>query len=406
MKKNNMLDHDTTAELLDLDEIPKILETREIKIISYTENEGVIEIKEPEEENTTEIEVPEEISEIDQESEIKEKDEIEEIREKIEEIKEKKKEKKEKEDIEDIKEKIAEIKEKKVEKKEKKIKEKKPAKEEDEIDDVLLEPIVIEDEEEPEKSSKKDKQLRVVRLKPWVIVTMVIVLFFGFLFFAGKIVIWYLHVNENHTIQKNLGKMVITTYQDKEDELYDIDFQTLKEMNPDAVAYLKVKNTNIDYIVVQGDDNEYYLNHNFEKKWNVAGWIFGDYRNRFDETDINMIIYGHNTKDGSMFDSLVNVLKEEWQENEENYDILLVTEMGSYLFEVFSTYSITPEDYYIRTDFSGDQDYKEFLKTIEDRSNFNYPTKVSTSERILTLSSCIGDGKKRVVLHAKIKEKL
>ena len=97
-----------------------------------------------------------------------------------------------------------------------------------------------------------------------------------------------------------------------------IDFQKFKEKNPDTVAYIEIKNTNINYIVVKGNDNDYYLNHNFFREENKAGWVFSDYRNKFDGTDKNIIIYGHNMKNGSMFASLKNVLNEDWKEKEEN----------------------------------------------------------------------------------------
>ena len=68
------------------------------------------------------------------------------------------------------------------------------------------------------------------------------------------------------------------------------------------------------------------MNHNFEKKYNIAGWIFADYKNNFDKTDKNIVIYGHNRKDGSMFGTLKNILKEEWYSNEENFVIDFITE--------------------------------------------------------------------------------
>ena len=76
--------------------------------------------------------------------------------------------------------------------------------------------------------------------------------------------------------------------------------------NDDIVGILEINNT--DYIVplLQGLDNDYYLNHNFNKEYNIAGWIFADYRNKFDNTDKNIVIYGHNMKEGSMFGTLEN----------------------------------------------------------------------------------------------------
>ena len=156
--------------------------------------------------------------------------------------------------------------------------------------------------------------------------------------------------------------------------------------------------------MVKGNDNSYYLKHNFEKKWNVAGWIFGDYHNKFDESDKNLIIYGHNTKDGSMFGTLKNVLNKDWYENEENHKVVLVTEKGTYYYQVFSTYSIKPEDYYINTEFKDNDEFDKFIKKLKSRSIYDYGIEVSGEDKILTLSSCIGDGTKRVVLHAKLIE--
>lgn len=105
-----------------------------------------------------------------------------------------------------------------------------------------------------------------------------------------------------------------------------------------------------------------------------------------------------------MFGTLKNVLNKEWYEKEENHRVVLVTENGTYYYKVFSTYSIIPEDYYINTIFNNDDEYHKFIDIIKSRSNYDYNVEVNTSDKILTLSSCIGDGKKRVVLHAKLIE--
>ena len=244
-----------------------------------------------------------------------------------------------------------------------------------------------------------------VRLKPWVIITFSILCLMGVLYYSYEVVIWFLHIRENHSIQEKLEENIVVIKdkldQDKKKE-YIIDFSSLKEQNPDTVAYIQANNMNIDYIVVKGENNQYYLNHNFEKKWNVAGWIFGDYHNLFDGTDRNLIIYGHNTKDGSMFDSLKNVLTKEWYENKDNHVLVLVTEKGTYYYQAFSSYSIVPEEYYIQTKFSSDEEFDSFVKTLKARTIYDYGVEVDGTDKIRTLSSCIGDGAKRVVLHAKL----
>ena len=100
-----------------------------------------------------------------------------------------------------------------------------------------------------------------------------------------------------------------------EEEDLLIDFAELRKINEDIVAWIQIPGIDVDYPVVQGEDNEYYLYHTFRKEANKAGSIFLDYRNRADFTEQRVIIYGHNMKDGSMFSSLKkyqdSVLREE-----------------------------------------------------------------------------------------------
>ena len=72
------------------------------------------------------------------------------------------------------------------------------------------------------------------------------------------------------------------------------------------------------------------------------------------------------------------------------------------LWEVFSTYTIDREGYYIKTNFSSDEEYKEFIKTIKARSIYNFNTNVTTNDKILTLSTCTNIGQGRTVVHAKL----
>ena len=106
-------------------------------------------------------------------------------------------------------------------------------------------------------------------------------------------------------------------------------------------------------------------------------------------------------RDGSMFGSLKNILNEEWYNNTENMNITFLTENGNYIYKVFSIYKIESEDYYIKTDFSTDNEYQKFLNIIKERSIKNFVVKVNVSDKILTLSTCANNNKYRVVLHAK-----
>lgn len=237
------------------------------------------------------------------------------------------------------------------------------------------------------------------RLKKGVIIILVIICLIGIIYSSYNIIKWKLDVNNNKEVKRNIDKKIKIKI-DKDDTKYKIDFNSLKEINPDTIGYINVNNTNIAYVVVKGDNNKYYLKHNFEKEYNIAGWIFADYHNKFDESDKNIVIYGHNTKDGSMFGTLEKVITKEWYENKDNYDIVLVTENATYNYQVFSTYSIKPEDYYIKTEFNND--FYEFINRLKNRSIYDYNVEVNENDKILTLSSCTGSGEGRVVLHAKL----
>lgn len=92
--------------------------------------------------------------------------------------------------------------------------------------------------------------------------------------------------------------------EDPEEDLPKIDFDGLRAMNGDIVAWIQIPGIGVDYPVVQGKDNDHYLHYTFDGKANKAGSIFLDYRNRADFTDSKVILYGHNMKDGSMFSNL------------------------------------------------------------------------------------------------------
>ena len=114
-----------------------------------------------------------------------------------------------------------------------------------------------------------------------------------------------------------------------------------------------------------------------------------------------MVIYGHNRRDGSMFGTLKNILTEEWQNNTDNFSILLITENEKSEYKVFSVYRIEKEDYCITTNFGTDNKFKEFIDVIKSRSVKDFNVNVSIEDHILTLSTCADNNKYRVVLHAK-----
>ena len=150
---------------------------------------------------------------------------------------------------------------------------------------------------------------------------------------------------------RNLLKLFLKEFLLIKYDLINVNFTELKEKNTDTVAWLNVNGTNINYPVVQAQDNDYYLTHSFNGSWNEAGWVFMDFHNKLDGTDKNIVIYGHSMLNKTMFGSLHNVVKSNWYTNTDNHNVVFVTEENEYTAQVFSVYDIRVEEYYINTDF-------------------------------------------------------
>lgn len=178
----------------------------------------------------------------------------------------------------------------------------------------------------------------------------------------------------------------------------DNTFSDLVKKNSDTVGWIRIPNTNIDYPVVQGDDNEFYLKHDFYKKQNVYGWIFSDFKNGFPILSWNTILYGHNTSVGIMFGDLINFLDENWYKNEENKYIYFSTKESDYKFEIFSVYKINNTNDYLSID-----NKDGFIDMIKNRSFIDFGVDVE-DEKILTLSTCYNSisSNIKLVVHAKM----
>ena len=190
----------------------------------------------------------------------------------------------------------------------------------------------------------------------------------------------------------------------KEDVLTSEDLKQLSNENQDTIAYIKVNNTNIKYPIVQTNNNEYYLNHSFDKSYNSAGWVFMDYRNNKEMNNKNTILYAHGRIDKTMFGSLYKTQYPAWYQNKSNHIIRISTPSVNMSYQIFSVYKIEEESYYIQTDFTSDDVYLEFLNTIKERSKYDFNVVLNESDKIITLSTCAND-KERYVVHAKLIKK-
>ncbi len=176
--------------------------------------------------------------------------------------------------------------------------------------------------------------------------------------------------------------------------------RSYKERNPDVFGYIRIPNVGIDYVMVQGEDNDFYLEHNYKKEYLVIGSIFVDYHCYKDMSEnFNTVLYGHNivTGDGAMFHGVTKFLEEDVFRSELIY---IYTMDGVFVYKPFSVYDTTATSGYIRTGFLSKQDFAEFCAEMKGRSKFDSDIVVGEEDRIITLSTCTNVGDGRYALHA------
>lgn len=159
----------------------------------------------------------------------------------------------------------------------------------------------------------------------------------------------------------------------------------LSSINKDFVCWINIENTNIDYPVVQSKDNSYYLHRDIYGNYLYAGTTFLDYRDYYDDSK-NLIIYGHNMKNTTMFSQLEKFKEESFFKS--NPTITLTDKNGEKNYEVFAVLLVKKDYPYTIPNFNSDDEYNKFLNKIVDDSIFSTQNKPTSSDKILTLSTC------------------
>lgn len=259
------------------------------------------------------------------------------------------------------------------------------------------------------------------KLKQFILYLLLIISLIIFIYSIINIALWYIDVRKNNEVINDINKIIQVPdnidFEEqidiKEDEktgdywdymktnFLDVNLSKLKTINEDTAGWIQVPNTFVNYPFVKSNDNEYYLNHSFNKEKNNAGWLFMDYRNTKDLNNKNLIIYGHNRKDKTMFGTLKQLTNQNWFNNKSNNIIKMSMESGNSNWQIFSVYIIETTNDYIKTSFQSDNEYQEFIDMIKNRSIVSFDTNVTISDKILTLSTCHGSYKK-LVIHAKL----
>lgn len=186
--------------------------------------------------------------------------------------------------------------------------------------------------------------------------------------------------------------------EDREGVPLKVDFTALQRVNSDVVGWIYCEGTEINYPVVQGEDNDFYLHRTYDGTENSAGSIFVEALNARNFADSNTIIYGHHMKNGSMFATLRNWADQEYYE--EHPVFWLLTPKRNYQIKLFSGYT-TPATSDTYTIFQGPcQELNDYLQMAQANSDFSADVETDPNGKYVVLSTCEYDyTNARYVLH-------
>lgn len=184
-----------------------------------------------------------------------------------------------------------------------------------------------------------------------------------------------------------------------------IDFDALHEENPDVCGWITMENTVVDYPILRsGKDKseDFYLDHDMKGTHKLAGSIYIQRANSDDFTDKNTVIYGHNMLNGSMFAVLKKYRNAQYFN--ENSEIKIYTKGHIYTYKIFSAFVYDDRHILNSFDFNKEEDYQDFLDDCMNPPtlirNVRDDIKVTTDDRIITLSTCTSNKVERYLVVA------
>lgn len=176
---------------------------------------------------------------------------------------------------------------------------------------------------------------------------------------------------------------------------------SLRDVNKDIFGWIYVPDTKINYPILKGQDNDYYLNHAYNGEVVPIGSIFADFicADKL-EDNYNLVLYGHNVTTGQMFHDMTNFLKKEVFDSNLIY---IYTMEGIYVYKCVAIYPTTTDNYYYKSDFSDEGTFLNYANNQIKYSKHNANETFSAGDKMLTLSTCTNGAQNgRYALHAKL----
>lgn len=166
----------------------------------------------------------------------------------------------------------------------------------------------------------------------------------------------------------------------------EIDFKALSEVNPDIVGWIYYEDTLINYPIVQGSDNDYYLHITFEQSWAIAGTLFVDAVTEKPFKQFNTIVYGHHMKDGSMFGDFVKLKDKKYCEKHPQLE--LITPEGKYHLIICAFLNQPSDSEIYTTNIKSDSGKQEYIDRIISLADYTTGEEMTIDSKLVVLSTC------------------
>lgn len=231
------------------------------------------------------------------------------------------------------------------------------------------------------------------------IILAVLILIIAFCLYKIGTILYEYHVGtkEYNSVQELAGTQA-------ESFTGEVDFDALVKKNKDVKAWIYSKDTVINYPVVQGSDNQYYLYRMINGEYNGKGSIFIDYRCENPFETFNTIVYGHRMKDGSMFNSLTKYRDKGYFDKHKT--MMLITPEKKYDIQIFGVVTIPADSDKYQYRFSGENDKQAYLDWIMSKSEIDTGVAASTKDKVVMLSTCTYEfDDARLVVYGKLAER-
>lgn len=194
-------------------------------------------------------------------------------------------------------------------------------------------------------------------------------------------------------------KVVIGEDEQEVEIPFTYNHQALLNINSQGIGYIYIPSIDCRLPMVQGDDNDYYLTHTFNKEYSANGCLFEDYRINGGLSDSQIIIYGHNMRNGAMFGKLKNYQDYSFWNNSGNDVLYIYTGNVIKEYKIFSCYiSEAISDTYT-FNFPTLESMRDYAVNMKAKSMYDTGVDVSTATQVITLSTCTNDGEQRFIVH-------